>query len=73
MKTLMTAIGLTGLVALGGCASTGMNAEASSHCEANISSRVRASDCGAEARARSGLPNYKYQQRNTGVDGSLRR
>jgi hypothetical protein len=73
MKTLMAAIGLTGLVALGGCATTDMAADASSHCEANISTRVRASDCAAEARTRSGLPYYKYQQRNTGVDASLRR
>jgi TRAP-type uncharacterized transport system substrate-binding protein len=70
----MKVIGIFGAAALlsvAGCASNELRAEASSHCEANISTRVLASDCDATT-FRSGRPVGKVQQRNVAVDSALR-
>ncbi|WP_125257109.1 hypothetical protein [Brevundimonas fluminis] len=71
----MKVIGILGAAALlgvAGCASTEMRAESSSHCEANISTRVLASDCEATT-TRTARPIGKVQQRNGAVTAELAR
>lgn len=70
----MKAIGLLGAAALfgvAGCASHDLRAEASSHCQANLSTRVLASDCDATT-SRPSRSIGKIQQRNAAVDAALR-
>jgi len=64
-------LGASALLALAGCASNDLRADASGHCAANISSRVLASDCAAPV-ARTSPALRKVQQRNPAVDGALR-
>ena len=64
-------VGAAALLGLAGCASGEIRADASSHCEANISSRVLASDCSV-TRTTSSRSTGKAQQRNPAVDAALR-